>query len=298
MAVTTNQLIRQQEGEKISYPVAASTHIYQGTLVFVTAAGYASDGTATGANRLAGIAISEIDNSSGAAGDLNVEVWADEDVFELTGSGFVQADVGKVCYATDNYTITTTYSASAVRVGVVVGFVSSTKLQVKVRPSGSAELAYVSVAASTAVTNTVTETAFDTAYTIPANALRPGDVIRVVAQAIATATNSTDTLNLKLRLGTTAILATGAVDVANSDIGLICADIVVRTIGASGTMVAAGLTGLGASGTGTGKVTNLASTTLDTTAAQSVNVSATWSVANAGNSCRLDVMNVQILRKG
>lgn len=170
---------------------------------------------------------------------------------------------------------------------------------VKLDPSSNyaRDLAYSSVAASTAVTATTTQTAFDKAVTIPANTLRVGDIIRVRAQAIATATNSTDTLNVILRLGTTDVLATGAVDVANGDIGFIDADIVVRTIGASGTMVAAGHTALGVPGTVTSKPKLMASTALDTTAAQSVNVTATWSTNNAGNSCRLDVMNVQLIRK-
>lgn len=152
------------------------------------------------------------------------------------------------------------------------------------------------VAASAAVSNTVAETAFDKSHTIPANSLQPGDIIRVRAQAIATATNATDTLDLQLRLGTTDILATGAVDVATGDIGYIEADIVIRTIGAGGTMVAAGAVALGVPGTVTAKPKLLASTALDTTAATTVNVSATWSAANAGNSVRLDVLNVQILR--
>lgn len=121
-------------------------------------------------------------------------------------------------------------------------------------------------------------------------------MIRVRAQAIATATNSTDTLDLQLRLNTTDILATGAVDVANNDIGYIDADIVIRTIGAGGTMVAAGVVALGVEGTVTAKPKKLASTAIDTTAAISVNVSATWSVANTGNSVRLDVLDVQVIR--
>ena len=101
---------------------------------------------------------------------------------------------------------------------------------------------------------------------------------------------------MQLRLGTTDILATGAVDVANGDIGYIDADIVIRTIGASGTMVAAGVVALGVPGTVTAKPKLMASTAIDTTAAISVNVSATWSVANAGNSVRLDVLDVQVIR--
>lgn len=149
-------------------------------------------------------------------------------------------------------------------------------------------------AASSAVTNTNTETAFSNgSVTIPANTLKVGDVIRVRAQGIATATNSTDTLTVRLMIGTDAVATTGAVDVANNDIFLIDATIVVRTIGASGTYTATGTVSLGASGTVTAKAFFLASTAIDTTAAQTLAVKATWSVASASNSVRMDVFLVE-----
>jgi len=132
MAVTANQLIARAEGCKVGMPVAASTRIYQGTLVFA-AGGYADDDTASGANRFAGIAIEEKDNSSGSAGDLTVEVWK-EGVFELTGSGFAQTSVAKDVYASDNYTLTLTPTASTVRVGTIVEYVSSTRVRVEINP--------------------------------------------------------------------------------------------------------------------------------------------------------------------
>lgn len=130
MAVTANQLIKRQDECRKSYPVEESTRIYEGTIAFVNASGYLDDDTASGVNKFAGIAIVEADNSSGADGDKNCEVWT-EGVFELTGSGFTQADVGKNAFATDNYTITVADGASAVRIGVVAGYVSATKLMVR-----------------------------------------------------------------------------------------------------------------------------------------------------------------------
>lgn len=165
----------------------------------------------------------------------------------------------------------------------------------------NAGVLYKNTAASAAVTNTTTETLFDKSYTLPANALLAGDVIEIDAQAIATATNSTDTLNLKLYIGGIAgtnIAATGAVDVANNDVGIIKATLVIRTIGASGTFVAEGYTSLGVGGTVTAKAFLLGSTAIDTTASKVIGVSATWSVANAGNSCRLDVLTVTLKRDG
>lgn len=294
-AATENKLISRQEGCKQSYPSAASTHHYQGTAAFVTAAGYADDDTATGANKFAGIVIGECDNSSGSAGDLNVEVWA-EGVFEVAGT-FTQDDVGKPLYASDNFTFSTAYSAAAICIGLVREYVSSTLVRVDVEPDSQKDLLYAAVAASTAISNTTVQTAFDKAHTIKANTLRAGDVIRVRAQAIATATNSTDTLIMTLRLGTTDVLVTATVDVADGDIGFIDADIVIRTIGASGTFVAAGHTSLGVPGTVTAKPKLKASAAVDTTADLSVNVTATWSVASASNSCRLDIMDVELIRK-
>ena len=152
------------------------------------------------------------------------------------------------------------------------------------------------VAASTAVTATTAATVFDKTAVLPASYLQAGDVIKVRAQVVATATNSTDTLTLALLIGATAIVTTAAVDVANGDVGFFDFDITIRTIGASGTLVATGASALGVPGTVTAKPAFLASTAVDTTAAQTIGVQATWSTTNAGNSCRLDVLNVQLFR--
>jgi hypothetical protein len=149
MAVTANQLLKFQDGDKRSYPVAASVNIYQGTMVFITAAGFATDTTATGVNGFAGIAIGQADNSSGTAGDVQVEVWAEGD-FELVGAGtYTQANVGDYVYGDDNFTINTAIGSTSVPIGRVVGFVTATKLTVSIRPTGDGALP---VAALTTIT--------------------------------------------------------------------------------------------------------------------------------------------------
>jgi predicted RecA/RadA family phage recombinase len=197
---------------------------------------------------------------------------------------------------TNNLAVT---SPTAIRLGVATKAATNGQTVVNVllqQPVASNRLLYSAPSASTAISNVATETAFDRAVTIPANTLTVGDVIRVRAAVIATATNSTDTLDIQLRLGTTDVVATGAIDVANNNIAYLDFDVIVRTIGASGTFVATGVTAIGAPGTATALPRLTASTALDTTADLSVNVSATWSVANAGNSCRLDVLNVSLLK--
>jgi hypothetical protein len=167
-------------------------------------------------------------------------------------------------------------------------------------PKVVAKKLYASVAASTALTASSTETEFDQSYTIPGNLLQVGSLLRIRYQGIATATNSTDTLTAKLYIGGkagTALQASAATDVANNNIFAGEFYMAVRTIGATGTIVGWGsyVSALAASGTATMVVGILASTTLDTTAAQKIAVSGQWSTTSASNSARLDYMSVEIL---
>lgn len=160
-------------------------------------------------------------------------------------------------------------------------------------------VAYRNVAASTAHSDTTTEALFDTQFSIPANTLKAGSVVKIRFQGIATSTNSSDTLTIKLYIGGlsgTAILTSSATNATNDDIFEGDAIIVVRTAGASGTFVATGsFTKVeAASGTATRVSAITASTAIDTTAAQVVGVGADWSVASSSNSCRLDIMVVEI----
>jgi hypothetical protein len=135
MAVTANQVIKVQEGDRRSYPVEESTRIYQGTLVYVNAAGYACDVTATGVNAFVGIAVSEADNTSGADGAIEVEVYTEGD-FELTGTFNSITDVGMPAYGDDNYAVVVALGATSVRIGRVVRFISTTKAIVAIQPNG------------------------------------------------------------------------------------------------------------------------------------------------------------------
>lgn len=159
---------------------------------------------------------------------------------------------------------------------------------------------YANVAASTAHSDSTDEALFDTQYSIPANTLKAGTVVKIKYQGIATATNGNDTLTIKLYIGGlagTVLLAGTATDVANDDIFAGEFTLIVRTAGASGTFVGYGThTEVpAASGTAVHDVTEIvASTTIDTTAAQVVGVGADWSAASASNSCRLDMMIVEI----
>lgn len=223
-----------------------------------------------------------------ASGDL--ATYDNDGVYDIT-KGSIAFVAGQIVY----FDGTDVQTSGLVPVGRCVAAAASGDATVRTRlfrnvPFGR----FAAVAASTAVSNTTTETAFDVYPTIPANYLKAGDVLRVRHESIATATNSTDTLTVKLYLGSVQIATTGAVDVANNDIAYIDAQVVIRTSGASGTLVATGKTALGASGTVTAKPFYLASTSIDTTAALAVWCKATWSAASSGDSCRQDVFNIEL----
>lgn len=101
----------------LSFPVAAATTIYGGSMVATDASGNAVPVTAVGALRLWGRCERQVINTVaagfGSAGDLDVTVR--QGVFAFTnGTGvnaITAADVGKLCYASDDQTVNKTDGA-------------------------------------------------------------------------------------------------------------------------------------------------------------------------------------------
>lgn len=159
------------------------------------------------------------------------------------------------------------------------------------------KLIYALVAAGTALTNSTSETVLASTE-LPAYSKQKDKVYHIHAAAIATATNSTDTLTVRLRVGPTTLTGTvvgssGAVDVANNDV--VTADIwcTVRAAGAASAVLCSGYVAtLGAEGTATARVA-FEQLSLDTTVAQKLELTGQWSVASASNSCRADAFIVQ-----
>lgn len=144
------------------------------------------------------------------------------------------------------------------------------------------------VAAGTTATDTTDETTL-ASVSIPANSLKAGDIIEVYASVLAASTNSTDTFNYKVKIGSSIAAATGAVDLADNDTGVLIARIQCRDNGATGKFVAMGHTRLKT----TAAHTVLAEATIDTTAAIVVAVTATMSVASADNQTAAQMFQVR-----
>lgn len=155
-------------------------------------------------------------------------------------------------------------------------------------------MVYTSLAPSTAVTNTTTETTFSTGtVTIPANIFKAGDKLRLRGAVVVTSGNSTDTLNIKVKIGSTIIAASGAIDVTDAgDVGRFDLEVSVGTIGASGKYTVGGSIGLKTT------TVNIAvdETAINTTTTNAITVTATWSAASESDSCKLVNFSVEHVR--
>jgi hypothetical protein len=134
MALSADFNYVEQEGKLLALPVVAADIIYKGSLCKINAAGFLAPCAPEAGSTFAGIAIENIDNSAGAAGDLLCRVQ-NVGAIELVGAGLAQSDVGSKVYATDDGVITTVEGTTSKQlVGVIVKFISATSVLVKLTP--------------------------------------------------------------------------------------------------------------------------------------------------------------------
>ena len=131
-------------------------------------------------------------------------------------------------------------------------------------------------------TNTTTAGEASATVTIPANTLLANNAIHVKSYGRVTDNNSTNSLTPSLRIGATTIATGAALNVEDDDLVRLDAWITIRTIGSSGTFVADGTFETDALGA-TKLLWTKASTSVDTTAAITLNMKFDWSVAHAEN---------------
>ena len=154
-------------------------------------------------------------------------------------------------------------------------------------------------APSANITNIDAETTFSNgSYTIPANFLKVGDVVRIRAKAFCSGQNGTDTHRVKAYIGATALADSTALALDPNDWVMFEIALTIRTIGASGTFIADGyMTTVVATVITTTSFT-VVSTAVDTTATQAITIKSDASAASAGNIIRLDEFLVELNRAG
>ena len=234
-----------------------------------------------------------------ASGDrVAVKLWSGEGTFQVEAAGAFT--VGDELYGADDGKFDdATSGGQSMLIAAKTASGDGSIVEALPRHAGEsgAALLYANIADSAEVENTVTETAFDISKTIDGAKLRVGDVIEILARAYVVDNNSTDTLTLKLYAGTEEIVTTGAVDVADADIGFIHAFITVRATGASGSLAGGGLVALGVPGTVTAKPFRKDAATEDISGDVAITVKATWSVAHADNEVELEQLIVKLHRQ-
>lgn len=161
-------------------------------------------------------------------------------------------------------------------------------------------LVYSNSAASSAIANTITETAFSIpSYTIPANTLVAGTIVRIKIWGIYSTAIVPPTINLKIKLGGTTYLATGAI----TTIGSLSnqqftgeADLTCFTAGAGGTIQADGLGFLETAATTSLSVSvpNTTTQAINTTTTQAVTCTVTWGTANASNTITVTQFQIYV----
>lgn len=157
-----------------------------------------------------------------------------------------------------------------------------------------------SIPAGNTIANTASETAFTSSYTIPANTLRAGSVIRIkLFGTYGTDAVLAPTLQGRLKIGGTTRLDTGSLTavVGATNRGWTAeGQIVVQSIGASGVADAQGTAQFSTAVTAALSVhmPNTATFTLDTTATQAITVTIQWGTADTDNTITLRQFVVSI----
>ena len=165
MALTENRVTRSREGKTFDFAVAANKHIYAGSLVNLSVAGYAEPATNEALITFLGVALAEVNNNPGLAGAKKVRV-------SLVGthlfnkSAAIQADVGKNMYVVDDQTVGLAAAVDHdLKVGRCIGIEDSSHVWVAIDNPGAVPGAVVTTTTTTTTTSSSTTTTSTTTTT-------------------------------------------------------------------------------------------------------------------------------------
>lgn len=125
---------RNVKGGSPRYLMAASTTIYQGSMVMLNSSGLAVPAAAAASNKgVVGVARKSV--TSAGSGSYYVEV--DEGEFLFAGTTLAQSGTGGLVYAEDDQTVDETQGTNEPKAGLLVEYVSASSAWVRI----SAEIA-------------------------------------------------------------------------------------------------------------------------------------------------------------
>jgi hypothetical protein len=126
-ALTKDRATPYRDGIELDFPVAANTKIYAGSLVCANATGYVMPAADTAGLKFVGVAIEQMDNTSGANGALTIRLRR-SGAFQFDAASITQAMVGTAMYIVDDHTMDdATGPTNDIRIGVLVKYVSDTQ---------------------------------------------------------------------------------------------------------------------------------------------------------------------------
>lgn len=117
--LTANANRPRKEGVMQTFAVEDDKHIYKGAMVVLNTAGYLEPATNAANKLFVGVAYEECDNTltGHSQGGKSVRVLR-KGVFKFASAGIVQADIGELCYVSDDNTVEDAGTATQ---GVVAG---------------------------------------------------------------------------------------------------------------------------------------------------------------------------------
>ena len=110
VALTADRLTDRKGGQREnlrSFPVAAATQIYKGSLVALNASDELVPGAVSTTLTAVGVALQNVDNTGGAAGDLRCEVSTAPAGYDsgTAGDAIDGDDIGATVYIIDDQTV-------------------------------------------------------------------------------------------------------------------------------------------------------------------------------------------------
>lgn len=131
-ALTEDRVLTHTRADVIlQNPVATGVKIYRGALLKIKANGYLAPMAAEAGAKTAGFSLYQVDNTSGANGDLNARYWT-QGVFPVKSSGLAQTNLGDPVYGLDDQTVNLVQGANEPLVGTIVEVISATEAMVKI----------------------------------------------------------------------------------------------------------------------------------------------------------------------
>ena len=214
---------------------------------------------------------------NGGASDRNVDAVASA---EVAGMVKVIKNAGTTNALTVRDAATTTVLATLTP-GQWAGFFHTGAAWVAVNPS-SVGNAHTKVSTTT-VTNTTTETAIGS-HTLPANTIKAGTTVRIRGSFRVTGNAAADTVVIKIKIGSTAIMTSASLAMVANDVAVYEAAITgYAAPGASAAVVTSSVMFVTVGGTANQKPQATASANYATNGALVLSATAQWSAASASD---------------